>query len=348
MLLNTILLSLLLIASPNDRVKLIFSIDQGFGNGIVVNRDAAAMKRIIESLNTLRPKYDVYALFNPQVKDKAGLDAMLDLLVAADLPFVFDVYTSDAITLGTSTAFNQPADGPHGVAISIEALQKYKKRYGRHLAGLRFMEVLSMDFTVRATKTTNPEWNTAGWKNPTDDFFQIEIARRFLTFARDNRMFVQWSDWHWMRFASWDKPLEAQQQAIAKLLLEFPGLVTMTYANNEPAKGSIPRLNNWQEAVEPFLKSGAAGIGLSNQAWLYEPEMSCPIDDMIAWTRRTLEIKSRLIQFEPVWYLFDIPRGSFGREDYTTQPAWNKAGSPREQFRKLSEFLLKAATGRPL
>jgi hypothetical protein len=38
--------------------KLVFSIDQGFGNGIVVNRDVEGMKRIIAALGTLRPAYD--------------------------------------------------------------------------------------------------------------------------------------------------------------------------------------------------------------------------------------------------------------------------------------------------
>src|SRR5688572_22974252 len=116
------ILTLCGVATAADRVKLVFSVDQGFGNGIVVNGDTAAMGRVIAALKALQPRYDVHALFNPQVADRSKLDAMLDLLVAAELSFVFDVYTSDAMTLGTSTKFNAPADGPHGIAISLNDL----------------------------------------------------------------------------------------------------------------------------------------------------------------------------------------------------------------------------------
>jgi len=294
------------------KVKLVFSIDQGFGNGIVVNRDVEGMKRIIAALDTLRPAYDVYPLFEPQVKDRVSLEKMLDLCAAADMPFVLDAYSSDAMTLGTSTAHNAPADGPHGIAISLEDLTRYKKRYGRHLAGLRFMEIMSQDFTVRAIRSTNPEWKGKDWKMPEDDFWQPRYARDFLRFARDNRMFVQWSDWHWLRFAPWDTPLKQREADIRRLLGEFPGIVIVTYANNEPSEQSVPRLMNWHEAVAPFV---AAGFGLSDQSWLRKDDTKCPIEDIVAWAKRALELKCPLIQFEPAWYFFKLPRGTFGLGD---------------------------------
>jgi hypothetical protein len=328
-------------ASP--KVKLVFSIDQGFGNGIVVNHDMAGMKRIIEGLKTLRPQYDVYALFEPQVKDRAGLDAMLDLCVAADMPFMFDAYSSDAMTLGTSTVQNAPADGPHGIAITVEDLARYQDRYGRHLAGLRFMEIFSQDFTVRAIRTTNPEWKGKDWKMPADDFWQPRFAREFLQFARDRRMFVQWSDWHWQRFAGWDGPQKAREADMRKLLGDFPGVAIVTYANNEPSENSVPRLMNWHEAVAPFVESGAAAFGLSDQSWLRKDDTKCPVEDIVAWAKRALELKCPLIQFEPVWYFFKLPRGSFGLGDYTKDPAWSERGTALPTFARLRQDLLDAA-----
>lgn len=336
----------LALGPTNDRVKLVFSIDQGFGNGIVVNEDVAAMRRILDVLATLRPRYDAYALFEPQVRDRGKLDRMLDLCVAADIPFVLDAHSSDAMTLGTSTTQNAPADGPHGVAISPADLAAYKRRYGRHLAGLRIMEPFSMDFTVRAIRTTNPEWKGSGWKMPADDYFQAKFVRPFLEFARDHRMFVQWSDSHWYRFAPWDKPLKGHEDTLRTLLGEFPGLITVTYANNEPEEKSVPRLSNWHEAVAPFVAAGAAGFGLSNQSWLRPDETSCPIEDIVAWTRRAIELDCRLIQFEPVWYLFELPRGTFGWGNYTADPKWKDSGAPRPAFRELRRVLLDAASNR--
>lgn len=335
------ILTLGAVAPAAERVKLIFSMDQGWGNGLVVNRDTAAMGRIIAAMKTLQPKYDVHALFNPQIADRKNLDALLDLLAAAEVPFVFDVYTSDAMTLGTSTKFNAPADGPHGIAISIKDLTAYKERYGKHLAGLRIMEVFSQDFTVRAIRTTNPEWKGAGWQMPADEFFQYRFAEPFLRFARDHKMFVQWSDPHWFKFQPWDKPQEAHEKVLRRLLGEFPGVVIVTYANNEPEGKSLPRLSNWHTAIEEFVADGASGFGLSNQSWMHKEEWTCPIADIIAWTQAARKLKCPLIQFEPSWYFFAVPGGSFAQEDYKNDPAWKNAGVPRATFEELKRVLLK-------
>jgi hypothetical protein len=336
-----VMLTLCAVAPAADRVKLVFSIDQGFGNGVVVNGDTAAMGRIIAALKAFQPRYDVHALFNPQVEERGKLNAMLDLLVAADVPFVFDVYTSDAMTLGTSTKFNAPADGPHGIAITIKELATYKERYRQHFAGLRIMEVFSQDFTVRAIRTTNPEWKGAGWQLPVDEFFQYRFAEPILRFARDHKMFVQWSDPHWFAFAAWDKPQEAHEKVLRRLLGEFPRVVILTYANNEPEGKSIPRLTSWHAAIEGFVADGAAGIGLSNQSWMHKEEWNCPTSDIIAWTSQARKLKCPLIQFEPSWYFFTLPGGSFAREDYIKDPAWKNAGAPRAAFEELKRVLLE-------
>jgi hypothetical protein len=324
---------------PEGRTRLVFSMDQGFGNGLVVNRDLQAAQRMSRAVKSLRPDYDVYFVLNPQLADKAALEAVLDMLASEDVPFVLDVYTSDSQTLGTSTAHNAPADGLHGISISLDQLAALKRKYGRHLAGLRFMEVFSMDFINRAVKTTNPEWNTAGWKVPEDSFFQADLARPFLQFAKEHRMFVQWSDWHWSRFAPWDAPLKAHEAAMRGLLGEFAETVFVTYANNEPEEKSIPRLGNWHEAVEPFLAAGAAGIGLSDQAWMRDPEMSCPIEDLIAWARQARRLGCTYLQFEPAWYFFKLPRGTFGRVDYRKDPKWQDSGAALETFVQLKRAL---------
>jgi hypothetical protein len=336
-----LILTLAAVVHAAERTKLIFSIDQGFGNGLVVNHDIAAMGRIIAALKTLQPKYDVYALFNPQIADRSNLDAMLDLLVAADVPFVFDVYTSDAMTLGTSTKFNAPADGPHGVAISMKDLGVYKERYRGHLAGLRIMEVFSQDFTVRAIRTTNPEWKGAGWQMPEDEFFQYRFAEPFLRFAREQKMFVQWSDWHWFAFARWDATQGIHEKVLRRLLSEYPGTVIVTYANNEPEEKSRSRLNNWQDAVKGFVADSAVGFGLSNQSWMYKQEWTCPISDILAWTQQAKQFHCPLIQFEPSWYFFSLPGGSFWRKDYTQEPEWKHAGTPRATFEELRRVLVE-------
>ncbi len=318
-----------------------FSIDQGFGNGLVVNRDIDAARRICEAVKTLRPAYDVFLLFNPQVADKAALESILDAVVAEDVSFVLDVCSSDCQTLGTTTVQNHPVDGVHGVCIGVDDLARYKCRYGEHLAGVRLMELFSMDFTNRAVKTTNPEWNTAGWKLPDDAFFQPDLVRPFLRFARTEGMFVQFSDWHWARLHPWDETLKAQEAALRGLLGEFPGTVIVTYANNEPADKSVPRLRNWHEAVQPFVQDGAAAIGLSDQAWLREPEMSCPVEEVIEWAEQALSIGCRYIQFEPAWYFFKLPRGTFGRGDYRNDPKWQNSGEPLANFERLKTALME-------
>ncbi len=121
----------------------------------------------------------------------------------------------------------------------------------------------------------------------------------------------------------------------------FRGVVIVTYANNEPEEKSLPRLNNWHTAVERFAADGAAGFGLSNQSWMRKEEWSCPIGDIIAWTQQARTLKCPLIQFEPSWYFFALPGGSFAREDYVKDPVWKNAGAPRATFEELKSVLLE-------
>ncbi len=324
-------------AVADGAVKLVFSIDQGFGNGVVVNDDQVAVKRIAEALRPFSAKYKVYVLLNPQVKDLEKLDRVLDTLVEAGMPFVLDVCSSDSMTLGSVTEQCRPHDPRHGVSISLHDLRAYKKRYGKWLAGIRFMEILAHDFTVRAVQTTNPEWGQPGWKMPRDSFFQPGIVEGFLKFARDNGMFVQWSDWHWIGFADWDEPQRPKEEKLLALLRRFPGLVTVTYANNEPNGDSAKRLPDWERCITRF--AGAAELGLSDQSWLGN-DVTCPVADITSWAESALDKGFRYVQFEPAWYFFRLPRGTFGVHDYTNDPAYADRGSATDNLLALQKVLL--------
>ncbi len=326
--------------AAQPKTRLIFDLDQGFGNGIVVNDDQVALGRVIDALKPLRERYDVYVIVNPMVADRKKLDHVLDTLAAADQPFVFDTYTSDAETLGSCSTQNRPFDPRHGLTISVDDLAAYKKRRGKHLAGLRFMEVFAQDFTVRAVKTTNPEWALPCWKLPDDAFFQPEIAERYLKFAKEHSMFVQWSDWHWFEFASWDAVQKEHEAKLSELLRKYPGLVTITYANNEPEEASVQRIKGWEKSVAGFAKDGAAGYGLSDQSWLSKNDETCPVDDIIRWAKSALAKGCRMIQFEPAWYFFRLPRGTFDVREYTSDPKWADRGSPTANFTRLKEALM--------
>lgn len=319
--------------------RLVFSLDQGIGNGVVVNDDQVAVRRIAEALRPLSSRYQVCVLLNPQVKDREKFDRALDTLVAAKMPFVFDVISSDSMTLGSVTEQCRPHDPRHGVSISLHDLRSYKKRYAKWLAGIRFMEVFAHDFTVRAVQTTNPEWGMPGWKMPRDSFFQPGIVEGFLQFAKDNGMFAQWSDWHWFGFATWDKPQEAYEAKLLAVLRKYPGLVTVTYANNEPDGASLNRLANWESCIAGFKNNGIAELGLSDQSWLGN-DMTCPVEDIIAWAQSALDRGFRYVQFEPAWYFFRLPRGTFGVQDYTSDPAWSERGRATENLVRLQDALL--------
>lgn len=320
-------------------VSLVFNIDQCFGNGVVVQDDAVAVRRMVQALRPLEARYRVYALLNPMARDRIRLDRVLDALVAAKMPFMFDVCSSDCMTLGSATAQCNPYDASHGLSLSVDDLRAYKKRYGKWLAGMRFMEVLAQDFCVRAVRTTNPEWNRTSWKLPKDAFFQPETVEQYLRFARDSGMFVQWSDWHWFEFAKWDEPQKEHEAKLHDIFRRFPGIVTVTYANNEPNSDSIKRLPDWEKCIAGFKADKIAGLGLSDQSWLGD-DMACPVEDIISWARSALDKGCRLIQFEPTWYFFRLPRGTFGVEDYTKDPAWTDRGSATPNLLALQKALL--------
>jgi hypothetical protein len=327
--------------ATETKLRLLFSIDQGFGNGIVANGDVEALHRMVSALEPLRAKYEVSVLLNPMIKDKARLKVMLDKLVTQKMPFVFDVYSSDSFTLGANGPANAPFDSSHGQSISVEQLAAFKESYGASLAGLRFMEIFGQDYGIRAMKTTNPELKRPGDKLPADAFFRPDLAEGFIRFAKEHAMFVQWADFGWMPFSPWDKEMPRYTEQVKALLRKHPGVVTVTYNNNEPDEASIPRLSTWHTAVEPFPKDGAAGYGLSNQSWLHNfTYMDTKPGEIIAWTQSALDKNCRLIQFEPSWYFFNLPAGTFELGDSNKVSSGTQRGEARNPLKQLISSLL--------
>jgi hypothetical protein len=330
-------------SAAEPKTRLVFSIDQGFGNGIVANGNVEALNQMVTALEPLRPKYEVSVLLNPMVKDKARLKAVLEALVMRKMPFVLDVISSDSFTLGANGPANTPFDSSHGLSVSVEQLTELKTTYGASLVGLRFMEIFGQDYGIRAMKTTNPELKRPGDKLPTDTFFRPDLSEGFIRFAKEHAMFVQWADFGWMPFSPWDKEMPKYTEDVKALLRKYPGVVTITYNNNEPNEASLPRLNTWHTAVESFPKDGAAGYGLSNQSWLHNfTYMDTKSEEIIAWTQSALDKNCRLIQFEPAWYFFNLPAGTFELGDSTKVPEGTKPGEAKESLKQLSAFLLSA------
>ena len=334
--------------AAEPKARLLFSIDQGFGNGIVATGNVAAMTRMVTALEPLRAKYQVCVLLNPMIKDMDHLKLMLDALVAQKMPFVFDVYSSDSFTLGANGPANAPFDSSHGQSISVEQLAVFKETYGAWLIGLRFMEIFGQDYGIRAMKTTNPELKRPGDKLPADTFFRPDLAEGFIRFAKEHAMFVQWADFGWMPFSPWDKEMPRYTEQVKALLRQHLGVVTVTYNNNEPNEASIPRLSTWHTAVEPFPQNGAAGYGLSNQSWLHNfTYMDTKPEEIIAWTQSALDKNCRLIQFEPAWYFFNLPAGTFELGDSTKVPTGTQPGEANESLKKLIAFLRQTVASVP-
>ena len=204
------------------------------------------------------------------------------------------------------------------------------------------MEIFGQDYGIRGMKTTNPELKRPGDKLPADTFFRPDLAEGFIRFANEHAMFVQWADFGWMPFSPWDNEMPRYTEQVKVLLRQHPGVVTITYNNNEPNEGSIPRLSTWHTAVDHFPKDGAAGYGLSNQSWLHNfTYMDTKAAEIIAWTQSALDKDCRLIQFEPAWYFFNLPAGTFELGDSNQVPDVTKPGEPKESLRQLMGFLSK-------
>jgi len=323
--------------------SLVFSIDQGYANGILALDDQIALKQIIQTLEPLKKHFHVLLLLNPMIGNQEGLNHILDTLVREHIQFIFDVYSSDVLTIGSSSTQNRPYDVQHGIAISPDSLEDFKKRYGEYLAGIRIFEVFAVDYTTDAIRTIHPEWASVSWRKnvPQDAFYQHSIAKEFLELANKKRIFLQWGDFHWFEFCPWDKHQSEREQSLANLISKYPGIITVTYNNNEPKEHSVGRLATWQRAILKFTEGGNARFGLSDQAWIRNDPVSTNGKELASWVEDALHKGCRYIQFEPFWYFFKMPRGTYDlKANYTDDPKWSDRGSATENFKKIESTLL--------
>jgi hypothetical protein len=95
--------------------------------------------------------------------------------------------------------------------------------------------------------------------------------------------------------------------------------------------------------VDSIPKDGAAGYGLSNQSWLHNfTYLDTKPEEIIAWTQSALDQDCRLIQFEPAWYFFNLPSGTFELGDSNQVSVGTQTGEAKESLKKLTRFLLEA------
>lgn len=332
--------------TSTPRMKLIFHIDSGPGSGVGAAGDDLTAKRISYFLRPLKAKYDVYVLLNPAVLNVDGLVKIMDQLQRSDQQFVLDLVTSDSWTTGSQLAeIARVYDTHHGISISMREVKSYKERYGKYFAGIRFHEILGADFSVEASRVPNNDWTKwyhEHYKLPKDSFFQVKIVEPFIKFARDEGMFIMWSDFHWLGNCPWDPLQKAREDKIIGLLRKYPRVITIAYANNEPNDDSVKRFGTWPSIVSGFRQYGSAGFGLSNQSWIHWDYNNTPIDEMLSWTKSAVDSGATMIQFEPPWYYFDMPQYLRKIEDYTRDPIWRNRGLPRQNYILMRDYLLKA------
>lgn len=331
-----------------DRVKLIFSIDQVFSNGILVNNDMLALKNIINAVKPLKKYYDVYLLLDPMIKDKSKLYTALDLMKKYDQDFVFDVMTSDVQALsGYIPYLVEPYDKYHGLVISVKDLSVIKKKYGKHFAGIRFMETFGADFSTRCAKTDSQEEWVVRYREmfpiPEDNYLQSSNIEDYMKFAKENNMFAEWTDFHWSSFADWDAVQKDNEIILANAIKKYPDTTIVCYSNNEPLELSVPRVGDFDNAVRKYLELGAAGIGLSNQSWIRSDCMSTDSSEIISWCESALNKGCILIQFEPSFYFFDIPLGALDKEikDYRADYPKGNQGKGTDNFKDVRDWLLR-------
>lgn len=351
----------------DSRKKLIFSIDQSFGNGIVVNNDLVATKAIANALLPLTDKYNVYALLNPMTSNKQNLYNVLDTLVDNNIGFVLDVYTSDSSSLGLCTpgypaGFTNPF-GTSSLSIPLADLQYYKNRYGAFFAGIRIMEMLGQDnaYFYGHSDSNRPCWMNFIPYQSQYAVFQKESIESILQFSQSHGMFVQISDWNWSFAAGASKHSLPYEQNIRDAVQSVGGAqahVYFTYDNNgtfanafwnqttQQADWNAANNSDWYKWAPGLRQVSGLGnqtrIGLSDQSWACQTELTCPAGNIITWAWGGLNNGVQLLQFESAWSLFNLPVGSFYQSDYTAETAYSPSlrGQPKDTFNQLSHFLL--------
>jgi hypothetical protein len=402
--------------SSDGKLKIGFTIGQAFENGLVEHPDLKAIDNIIASLTPLEGKFDVFVIVDPENISRVAakpennkVDRILKRFAKAGIPFVLDVYSSDANTLG-GLDFNAPCDRRHGLifaageacgAVGVDTLQSYRNRFGAMFAGIRVDEVFHQDWTIRQCRGPNPEWCRNFRDNlPSDAFYQPQYLQAFLKFAYANGMFVILSDLHWyairqIRNYVNDRVQEGYERDLNLLkwlpsttalsetryapvppaphrgpIEQFPGTVILTYANNSRENSPYARpsldscahptytcddhLITWLAAYGG--NSSLLGYGLSDQSWACipdsgsppDPESHCPVEYLEQWLRTALAQRAQIdmVQFEPTWYFWSLPRGMVRNAQPKSAKGDDSAsandGAPTPNLRRILEILGQA------
>lgn len=331
---------------------LVFSIDQVWINGIVNVQDMTSLARIIENLKSFQQRYEVYALLNPSNTDQQKVFAVLDKLTANGIPFILDQQSSDSNHKDTVIS---PFDPYHGVALSLEQLKAYKQKYGDKFAGIRFMEVFAANYTILACQKLGVNWcDYDKTYLPQDNFYQKSIAETYIKFAKDNEMFVLWSDFYWSVYHPWDFDINVVKQSqneneLKELLAAYPNTVVVTLANNWPVDGarSGNYINTWPDTMKPFVQTGAFGFGLSDQSWMCSQSNGCPASEIKDWALTAFAKGAKLVQFEPVSYFWNLPDGVMEKwvaagqnpTGYMQDAAWSNRGYPNSNLTTIASAL---------
>ena len=314
---GTVLLAAAKPGAAAGRPMLVISIDQGLPNEALANGDIAALQRVLDDVKAFGARFDIYALLSNS-PGSPPLDRVMQLLAKNRIKFLLDPISSAAITKNPKTVLGTPYYRPYGQEMSVAELAAYKTKYGEYLAGIRVMELFSINFAIHKTA-----FHGATWANryreywpPGGDFFRASVIEPYLQWAAKNGAFVLFSDWLWS-FDHRSLPDDVRQRQyedeLRSLTRRYPNLVIVAYANNEPNGRS--RGVNWVPAFRDWPGYGAKGFGLSDQDWLCNipkttADMNCPVAELIDWARRAYDAGALMVELEPVWYWWNFPRGS--------------------------------------
>jgi hypothetical protein len=338
--------------------EVIFDLDQAFPNGMIENGDLAGLGRALDALKVFSRTHPTVALFDPMSAKRENLMNALRLTAQKKVPFMLDVYTSAAHSIGgIMTPTSPDADPKRGTTASVEFLSQLRKdpTIGPYFTGLRFFEVMAGDFSVKtclahATGPNRVNWCDRIWVNiDGPNFFDPAIATAYLDFARANGMTVFWSDW------KWDVQTESQQAMLERILQsqDYSKTVVLGYSNNRPNEANrddFSGFDAWVARHQPWVGKYIKGIGLSEQAWVCDAVWTCPTDVMDKWARHGLDAHVDILQFEPAGYFFDLPHGKTP-PNYQDDPRWSEnSGRPKVTLTTLARTLgvdVSAAAMRP-
>lgn len=338
-----------------SKKAVIFNLDQSFANGIINLSDTTSLNRIILTLKKFQEKYEVYALILPNNVDQNKITAVLDRLAQNNIPFVLDVISSDVSGLSTEgDGVHAPYDVKHGIAISTDQLAFYKNKYGPMLAGVRFHELFTASFSDLACQLLNENWCDNNKQNlPSDNFYQRQFVEPYIKFAKENGMFVIWSDWFWSVYWPWNFELYPRdaahpdggchqlqnEQDIRDLAATYPNTIIIAYANNGNTDSS--KIDSWYKDISGlFPNVPLRGFGLSDQSWTCKVQGTCPATDLSSWADKAFAYGVLDVQFEPVFYFWNLPEFVWQlTDDYTKESSWVSRGYPTANMIQIASDL---------